>query len=144
MASWERNPRAREASQRRDQRHDQTKQHMVASPMTLFAALLSPGEVAAQPVSTSSHVSFFGQLPILHHLKLFCTNGSFTNPLIQESQDDLNHYVLFFCHLYLEKLLKALVVQTTGSHAPRTHNLLVTDPACTFCRSAPRLTASST
>ena len=33
------------------------------------------------------------------------------------------HYALFFGHLYLEKLLKALVVQTTGKHAPRTHNL---------------------
>ncbi len=35
------------------------------------------------------------------------------------------HYALFFGHLYLEKLLKALVVRTTGEHAPRTHNLLI-------------------
>ena len=35
------------------------------------------------------------------------------------------HYALFFGHLYLEKLLKALVVQATGEHAPRTHNLSV-------------------
>jgi HEPN domain-containing protein len=35
------------------------------------------------------------------------------------------HYALFFGHLYLEKLLKALVVQATGEHAPRAHNLLL-------------------
>jgi HEPN domain-containing protein len=34
------------------------------------------------------------------------------------------HYALFFGHLYLEKLLKALAVTATGEHAPRTHNLL--------------------
>ncbi len=34
------------------------------------------------------------------------------------------HYALFFGHLYLEKLLKALVVKVTQLHAPRTHNLL--------------------
>ena len=34
------------------------------------------------------------------------------------------HYALFFGHLYLEKLLKALVVSVTKQHAPRTHNLL--------------------
>ena len=34
------------------------------------------------------------------------------------------HYALFFGHLYLEKLLKALVVKATEQHAPRTHNLL--------------------
>jgi HEPN domain-containing protein len=34
------------------------------------------------------------------------------------------HYALFFGHLYLEKLLKAVVVKATGEHAPRTHNLL--------------------
>lgn len=28
-------------------------------------------------------------------------------------------------HLYLEKLLKALVVQSTGEHAPRSHNLML-------------------
>ena len=33
-------------------------------------------------------------------------------------------YALFFGHLYLEKLLKALVVKVTRQHAPRTHNLL--------------------
>jgi len=33
-------------------------------------------------------------------------------------------HALFFGHLYLEKLLKALVVRATESHAPRTHNLL--------------------
>ena len=31
---------------------------------------------------------------------------------------------LFFGHLYLEKILKALVVQETGTHAPYSHNLL--------------------
>ncbi len=35
------------------------------------------------------------------------------------------HYALFFGHLHLEKLLKALVVKATGEHAPRTHNLLI-------------------
>jgi len=35
-----------------------------------------------------------------------------------------HHYALFFGHLYLEKLLKALVVKATEEHAPRTHNLL--------------------
>lgn len=35
------------------------------------------------------------------------------------------HYALFFGHLYIEKLLKALVVEVTGAHAPRTHNLLI-------------------
>jgi HEPN domain-containing protein len=30
---------------------------------------------------------------------------------------------LFFMHLSLEKLLKALIVRNTGEHAPRTHNL---------------------
>lgn len=34
-------------------------------------------------------------------------------------------YALFFGHLYLEKLLKALVVSRTGEHARRTHDLLV-------------------
>ena len=33
------------------------------------------------------------------------------------------NYALFFGHLYLEKLLKALVVKATQQHAPRTHNL---------------------
>lgn len=35
------------------------------------------------------------------------------------------HYALFFGHLHIEKLLKALVVKGTGEHAPRTHNLLI-------------------
>ncbi|NOX63994.1 MAG: HEPN domain-containing protein [Chloroflexi bacterium] len=35
------------------------------------------------------------------------------------------HYALFFGHLYIEKMLKALVVQQTRKHAPRTHNLLM-------------------
>lgn len=35
------------------------------------------------------------------------------------------HYALFFAHLYVEKLLKALVVKATGEHAPRTHSLLI-------------------
>jgi len=34
------------------------------------------------------------------------------------------NYALFLGHLYLEKLLKAMVVRITRSHAPRTHNLL--------------------
>jgi len=32
-------------------------------------------------------------------------------------------YALFFGHLALEKLLKALVVKTTRQHAPYTHSL---------------------
>ncbi len=32
-------------------------------------------------------------------------------------------YALFIGHLALEKLLKALVVKTTGEHAPYTHSL---------------------
>ena len=31
---------------------------------------------------------------------------------------------LFFGHIVLEKILKALVVQRTGDHAPYTHNLV--------------------
>lgn len=31
---------------------------------------------------------------------------------------------LFFCHLVLEKALKALVVKVTGEIAPKTHNLI--------------------
>jgi HEPN domain-containing protein len=34
------------------------------------------------------------------------------------------HYALFFGHLYLEKLMKALVVQVKEEHAPRSHNLI--------------------
>ncbi len=33
-------------------------------------------------------------------------------------------YTLFFCHLAIEKYLKALVSKVTNSHAPYTHNLL--------------------
>lgn len=33
-------------------------------------------------------------------------------------------HALFFGNLFLEKLLKALVVQARREHAPRTHNLL--------------------
>ncbi|TEU16496.1 MAG: HEPN domain-containing protein [Anaerolineales bacterium] len=32
-------------------------------------------------------------------------------------------HALFFAHLYLEKVLKAQVVQVTGEHAPISHNL---------------------
>lgn len=32
-------------------------------------------------------------------------------------------YVLFFGHLYLEKLLQALIVKDTGEHAPFKHDL---------------------
>lgn len=32
-------------------------------------------------------------------------------------------YCLFFCHLAIEKMLKALVVAKTRDHAPWTHNL---------------------
>jgi HEPN domain-containing protein len=32
-------------------------------------------------------------------------------------------HALFFAHLYLEKILKAQVVQVTGEHAPISHNL---------------------
>ncbi len=37
----------------------------------------------------------------------------------------LKHYVysLFFCHLAIEKILKALVVKKTKKHAPYIHNL---------------------
>ncbi len=35
------------------------------------------------------------------------------------------HYALFFGHLHVEKVLKALVVFATEEHAPRTHNLLI-------------------
>jgi len=34
-----------------------------------------------------------------------------------------NTYALFFCHLAIEKLLKALVVRKTNAHAPYDHNL---------------------
>jgi HEPN domain-containing protein len=34
------------------------------------------------------------------------------------------NYCLFFCHIAIEKMLKGLAVQNTGSVAPLTHNLL--------------------
>jgi HEPN domain-containing protein len=34
-------------------------------------------------------------------------------------------YALFFGHLAIEKILKALVVKNTGEHAPYTHSLLM-------------------
>ncbi len=54
---------------------------------------------------------------------------------VKSSEDDLPvtvhlfaskdyHYALFFGHLYLEKLMKALVVQVKEEHAPRSHNLI--------------------
>ncbi|MCX5847308.1 MAG: HEPN domain-containing protein [Deltaproteobacteria bacterium] len=33
-------------------------------------------------------------------------------------------YVVFMCHLALEKMLKAIAVETTNSPSPKTHNLL--------------------
>lgn len=33
-------------------------------------------------------------------------------------------YVIFFCHLCLEKALKACVAEFAGSFPPRTHNLM--------------------
>ena len=33
-------------------------------------------------------------------------------------------YVLFMCHLGIEKLLKAIIVKKTGKHADYTHNLV--------------------
>lgn len=33
-------------------------------------------------------------------------------------------YVVFMCHLALEKMLKAISVETTKTPAPKTHNLL--------------------
>jgi HEPN domain-containing protein len=33
-------------------------------------------------------------------------------------------YVVFMCHLALEKMLKAVAVEKTNSPAPKTHNLL--------------------
>ena len=34
------------------------------------------------------------------------------------------HHCLFFCHLFLEKAFKALVVKKTGQHALPIHNLV--------------------
>ena len=55
---------------------------------------------------------------------------------IKEARDDMpvaDHlfaagdytYSLFFCHLFVEKLLKALVVAQTATHAPPIHNLIL-------------------
>ena len=33
-------------------------------------------------------------------------------------------YLVFMCHLVLEKMLKAIAVETTKTPAPKTHNLL--------------------
>jgi len=41
-------------------------------------------------------------------------------------------YALFMGHLALEKLLKALVVKTTGKHAPYTHSLPLLADRLTF------------
>ncbi|MDA2921636.1 HEPN domain-containing protein [Patescibacteria group bacterium AH-259-L07] len=44
---------------------------------------------------------------------------------VAQSLLDLKHYnySLFFCHLTLERLIKALVVSRTGNQAPFTHDL---------------------
>jgi len=34
-------------------------------------------------------------------------------------------YALFFAHLAIEKILKAIVVKNTGEHAPYTHSLVL-------------------
>ncbi|MFH0800413.1 MAG: HEPN domain-containing protein [Pseudomonadota bacterium] len=34
------------------------------------------------------------------------------------------HFCLFFCHLAVERMLKAVVVSVTKDHAPYTHNLV--------------------
>lgn len=34
------------------------------------------------------------------------------------------HFCLFFCHLSVERMLKAVVVSATKDHAPYTHNLV--------------------
>ena len=34
-------------------------------------------------------------------------------------------YALFFVHLAIEKILKAIVVKNTGEHAPYTHSLIL-------------------
>jgi len=36
-------------------------------------------------------------------------------------------YALFFAHLSIEKLLKAVVVKRTGEHAPYTHSVILLD-----------------
>lgn len=47
---------------------------------------------------------------------------------IQTAKDMLDKeryvYVVFLCHLAIEKMLKALVTETTGQVAPKTHNLI--------------------
>ncbi|MBM4401809.1 MAG: HEPN domain-containing protein [Candidatus Cloacimonetes bacterium] len=58
------------------------------------------------------------------------------NYWLKSAEDDLKtvealwekkryHHCLFFCHLVVEKTLKALVVKKTGKHALPTHDLLV-------------------
>ncbi len=44
---------------------------------------------------------------------------------VAQSLFKLKHYAysLFFCHLVVEKLLKALAVQKTNEHPPTIHNL---------------------
>ena len=57
------------------------------------------------------------------------------NYWIEGAEDDLKtakslftskrfHHCLFFCHLFIEKILKALVVKKTKQHSPYGHNLL--------------------
>ena len=57
------------------------------------------------------------------------------NYWIEGAEDDLKtakslfvskryHHCLFFCHLFIEKILKALVVKKTKQQAPYGHNLL--------------------
>jgi HEPN domain-containing protein len=41
-------------------------------------------------------------------------------------------YALFFGHLAIEKLLKAVVVRQTGAHAPFTHSLILLASKLTF------------
>ena len=38
-------------------------------------------------------------------------------------QQEVYRYCVFFCHLALEKRLKAILVGSTGRRAPHTHNL---------------------
>lgn len=56
------------------------------------------------------------------------------NYWIKSSEEDLKtamslfnskryHHCLFFCHLFIEKILKALVIKTTGKPAPYGHKL---------------------
>ena len=58
-----------------------------------------------------------------------------TNNFIKSAEYDLNTaefmlksgryiYVIFMCHLSLEKMLKAIVTETTQKISPRSHNLI--------------------